>query len=686
MIKEKIAVITVNYKNYKVTEEFIQCFKTQSDSNFKVFISDLTENPKDISKNEFVQVIFGKNKGYAYGINLGIREAISQGFEKFIIINNDVNLKQDFVENAIKSLSHNPSSILTGKIYYEKGYEYHKSYDKKDLGNVIWYAGGKNDWSNVYTSHIGVDMVDKGQFSQKKETDFITGCLMIFSKQVVDKVGLMDESYFLYYEDADYCERAKNKNIKLIFDPSLKIWHKNSQSTEGSGSSIHVKYQTKNRIKFGLKYAPFKTKIHLYKELIFGNSWILISFLIFFFIFIRSINFVDHLNFSGDQATHSATARELFDNKKITLIGNPITSTVYDGRMIFQGPLVYYMYMFFQILGGWDPIYASYVFMIFCALMIIPLFFGIKKMFGFRFALVVCTIYTLMPYYVNYTRFLWNPNFQLSLIPVLVLLLSYLSEKKNKFVLFILSVYLGLLLQLHYQFILVIIGIFIYYFLYKKLGVFNFFVFFIGILIGISPIIIFELRHGFYNINTVLLMMSHWGEVQKAGNWNTPHYHLSTSLMLLIFVLGFFSKHLNKIKENIFLYFYSIIFVILFLYSAITFFPKPTHGFWSMVDNWYYKDEYKIYQIIKNENLKNFNVVNLLYDAKSKVIIYFLKRDGFTENWDDYYHEKYLFVVDFKDNFMNRPVYEVKEFNPSVIIKKWQINENGVKLFLLKRI
>jgi GT2 family glycosyltransferase len=118
----------------------------------------------------------------------------------------------------------------------------------------------------VYIKHIGVDEVDRGQFEQAKPTEFITGCLMLMDKTVVKTVGLWDESYFLYYEDADYCRRAAAKNIPLVYDPSLAIWHKNAQSTDGPGSAIHRRFQNMNRLKFGLKYAPMRTRLHLLKD------------------------------------------------------------------------------------------------------------------------------------------------------------------------------------------------------------------------------------------------------------------------------------------------------------------------------------------------------------------------------------------------------------------------------------
>jgi len=263
----KIAVITVVYQNYDILNDFFLSLKKQTDKDFRVFIADLSDDRKPVSSNGLpITVIGAKNRGYAHGVNTALKEAIKHGFDKFCIINSDVFVSDNFIKSVRLSLSDKPHSIIGGKIYYAPGYEYHKEkYGKDDLGKIIWYAGGSVDWANVYVKHRGVDEVDHGQYNKFETTDFITGCLIVFDKSVLDAVGYWDEKYFLYYEDADFCERAKKKEIKLYYDPSIVIWHKNAQSTEGSGSPIHKKYQKINRVRFGLKYAPLRTKLHLLK-------------------------------------------------------------------------------------------------------------------------------------------------------------------------------------------------------------------------------------------------------------------------------------------------------------------------------------------------------------------------------------------------------------------------------------
>lgn len=272
-MKKNIAIISTVYENYDVLKDFMASLEKQKNGNFHLFLSDQSTNKKPIVSHGLpITVIPSYNAGYAHGINLGLKAAIQDNLETYCIMNNDTYFKDDFIENVTNSSNNHPSSIIGGKIYYAPGYEYHKDrYAKKDLGNILWYAGGKFDWNHALTPHRGVDEVDNKQYDNLEETDFVNGCLMCFDKNVLDTVGFWDESYFLYFEDADYCVRAQKKGMNLYYDPSIIIWHKNAQSTGGSGSKTHVQYQEKNRLLFGLKYAPWKTKLHLIKNFVFDR-------------------------------------------------------------------------------------------------------------------------------------------------------------------------------------------------------------------------------------------------------------------------------------------------------------------------------------------------------------------------------------------------------------------------------
>ena len=265
MPSDSIALTTVVYNNYTVLEDFMKSLKDQTHTEYHLYIADASLHKKRIDyPNIHYTVIPCENRGYAYGINLGLKAALKDGYTQFCVINDDVYFEKDFLSTMSTTLKEHPASLVGGLIYYAPHHEYHTDrYEKKDLGRVIWYAGGISDWNHALTNHRGVDEVDTGQFGREEKTEFITGCLVCFDKSVIDMIGLWDENYFLYYEDADYSERAKQKNIPLFYIPHLKLWHKNAQSTDGAGSKLHHYYQERSRVRYALKYAPFKTKMHV---------------------------------------------------------------------------------------------------------------------------------------------------------------------------------------------------------------------------------------------------------------------------------------------------------------------------------------------------------------------------------------------------------------------------------------
>jgi GT2 family glycosyltransferase len=194
-------------------------------------------------------------------------------------VNPDIIFDTDFVLHTTHSLAEHPRTIIGGKIYYAPGFEFHTKtptietipYPLKSNTYYLWYAGASADWNHATVTHRGVDLMDDEEFNSLTTTEIVSGCCMIYDKTVYDIVGSWDTNYFMYYEDSDYCVRAKNKGIKILYDPSIVLWHKNAQSTGGSGSKFHEREMAKSRLRFGLRYAPLKTKLHLVKNYIFSK-------------------------------------------------------------------------------------------------------------------------------------------------------------------------------------------------------------------------------------------------------------------------------------------------------------------------------------------------------------------------------------------------------------------------------
>ena len=258
-----LGLIIVYYNHPEQLRDFLLSLKKNQTANIKLFIADLGCNLKLNNKYDFeIEIIQGQNKGYSYGVNLCLKRALKQQYDQFCVLNYDTYLDSRFLKYL--QIRFKITSLFGGKIYYARGNEYYpERYAKKDIGKVLWYAGGSIDWNHATVTHRGVDEVDKGQYNSFQTTGFIPGTLMAFTKKVIDKVGFWDEKFFLYYEDTDFCVRALKHGFKLYYDPQIIIWHKNAGTTGGPGSKLHIKEQAKSRLRFGLKHAPARTKAHL---------------------------------------------------------------------------------------------------------------------------------------------------------------------------------------------------------------------------------------------------------------------------------------------------------------------------------------------------------------------------------------------------------------------------------------
>lgn len=409
---------------------------------------------------------------------------------------------------------------------------------------------------------------------------------------------------------------------------------------------------------------------------IFQNKYLIFTLIIIIFIAIRSFHFVEALNFSFDQGNGFAHILEMWKNKKITLVG-PGSSVSADNKLLLQGSIIYYFTLVFALLGKFDPIVSSYIFMIFSSLGIIPLYSGMKKLANQKAALLMVVLYTLLPIFIDFTRFFFGPNYLIPLSTILIYLMGLYKTKPNNINLFFIFAYSGILMQFHYQLAVVLFILFIYYSLIKRFSIKSILIMIGGFCAGFSPMILFEFKNQFYNLHVIrdYLFSSkpHSGQPFEI----LPHRYLAIS----IFLLALISTYLHKYISYVLIIMTALVLIIL---DAYIYFPKPTHGY-GMSPNWNYLMEKKAYEIIKTQNVKNYNIVNHIYDNLSMVIKFHLKKDGVKMNYDDYYHNDYLYVISKNEDVFKDPAYELNTFVPNKLIKSWKLNDI-YNLYLFKRI
>jgi GT2 family glycosyltransferase len=271
---KKIAIVTVNYNTEHDTKVFLQSLENVKTSGFTleiIIVDNGSKQPLALAADKKNHVIrLEENTGFTGGFNTGIKKALEEGADYIMVVNNDTTADPDLLQEMVAVLESDKNiGVAVPKIYFAKGHEFHKDrYTKEEQGKVFWYAGGFMDWAHARSIHRGVDEVDRGQYDTVEEISFATGCCMLFKREVLDEVGLFDDRYFLYYEDADMNERVRRAGYKVYYVPKAVLYHVNASSSGGAGKGnlLQDYFITRNQMLFGLRYAPLRTKIALLRQ------------------------------------------------------------------------------------------------------------------------------------------------------------------------------------------------------------------------------------------------------------------------------------------------------------------------------------------------------------------------------------------------------------------------------------
>ena len=265
----------MNFNTDNDTHDLLRSLEKAHTTGFKLEVivvdngskTEFQLEPQEKNDN-IIFIRSNSNTGFSGGNNIGIREALKRRADYVLAVNNDTIVHPDMIKNLLETLDSDPKiGVTVPKIYFAKGREFHiDRYKPNELGKVFWYAGGFTDWANVKSIHRGVDDVDHGQYDKIEQVTFATGCCMCFKREVLEQVGVFDDRYFLYYEDADLNERIQRAGYKIYYVPAAVLIHVNAASSGGAGNVLQDYFITRNQMLFGMTYAPLRTKLALLRQ------------------------------------------------------------------------------------------------------------------------------------------------------------------------------------------------------------------------------------------------------------------------------------------------------------------------------------------------------------------------------------------------------------------------------------
>ncbi len=160
------------------------------------------------------------NRRFAGGCNAGIERALGQGADAVMLLNNDTEAEPGLCEELLHALDRDPRAGAAAPLICFQ-----------QPPGVIWYAGGRCVPALGLAAHRGLRQRDRGQYRGVERTGYLTGCCLLATRAAWERAGLLDERYFIYAEDADWCLRARAAGFGLLFVPAARLRHKVSAST-----------------------------------------------------------------------------------------------------------------------------------------------------------------------------------------------------------------------------------------------------------------------------------------------------------------------------------------------------------------------------------------------------------------------------------------------------------------------
>ncbi|MFI5125148.1 MAG: glycosyltransferase family 2 protein [Chitinophagales bacterium] len=237
-----VSIVTLNYNQAQVTREFLESTRKLHYRNYEILVCDMAslispETVFHVSDYPNTRLLLSdKNLGFSGGNNWGIRQAKG---DFILIVNNDTELTPDLIRLLLQPFYQSPAiGVVCPKIKY---------FEHPD---IIQYAGFRpmNKFTGR-TSTVGDMEPDTGQYPVSGPTYAAHGCAMMVKKEVIEKIGMFPEKFFLYYEEWDWSTRIQKAGYLIWYQAAATLYHKESISV-GKENPLKVYYHTRNRILF----------------------------------------------------------------------------------------------------------------------------------------------------------------------------------------------------------------------------------------------------------------------------------------------------------------------------------------------------------------------------------------------------------------------------------------------------
>ena len=222
-----VTVIVLNWNGLADTQECLGSLKSVSYPAMKIVVVDNGSENDEAGRlesefgGELELMRSDENLGFAGGANLGIRQALDDGAEYILLLNNDTIVDPEFLARMLDAVSQIPNFAAACPTTY--------FYGRRD---VVYSTGGSVSLWRGSARQIGRGKRMRSGPTEVAERAYADGVCMLMSREAIETVGLLDEDYFSYWEETDWCARARDAGLKCYWVPEAKVWHKAARSQE----------------------------------------------------------------------------------------------------------------------------------------------------------------------------------------------------------------------------------------------------------------------------------------------------------------------------------------------------------------------------------------------------------------------------------------------------------------------
>jgi len=246
-IPPKVAIVVLNYNGMDDTIDCLHSLQRLGYPNHEIIVVDQNSRDRsaEVIERDFPHVRLVRNErnlGFAGGCNVGMDKAWETEARYVLLLNNDTIVEPDFLQPMVNLMESDDTIGMTQPLVLFAEY-----------ANVVSSAGGRFDEENLFAELLGMWRIDYQLEKAPYEVDWVGGTALLVRRDVVERIGPLDESYFLYYEDVDWSFRARAAGYKCCVVPTSRIQHR------GGGATFHqslsfLYYMSRNRIRFLTRY------------------------------------------------------------------------------------------------------------------------------------------------------------------------------------------------------------------------------------------------------------------------------------------------------------------------------------------------------------------------------------------------------------------------------------------------